>query len=133
MAAPTPSVRLLGNGFETVTYMVTIPAGGDADVGATKIADASDLSATTLEIRRVWWSLSGFAVQLLFDAGTDDPGITMAPGTGQLDFDLLANGLTNPQSSGFTGDINMTTTGIAAADDENDDNQGFFIMELWKK
>lgn len=137
MAAPTPVATTLADHTLGSIIRVEIPAGGDTDVTATKVVDISALTqgatGTYCHIKRLWWSLNGFAVNLLFDAGTDDYGVTMASGTGHLDFSFLANGIPNPLSSNYTGDIMMTTNGIPAADDETDDNVGFFIVEVLKR
>lgn len=137
MAAPTLGLSTLGDGEKTSLIRITIPAGGDTDVSATKVADVSALTlgttGTSLNIGRVWWSLDGFAANLLFDADTDDVGITLARGTGFLDFTtMLSSGIPNPRSTGFTGDIMLTTNGIPAADDETDDNVGFILLEVIK-
>lgn len=137
MAAPTPVATTLSDGNFSSIIRVEIPAGGDTDVSATKVVDISTLTAgatgTYCHINKLWWSLDGFAVNLLFDADTDSYGATMARGTGFLDFSHLANGIPNPLATGYTGDIMMTTNGIPAADDETDDNVGFFIIEVLKK
>lgn len=138
MAAPTLGLSTLADENDTALIRISIPAGGDTDVSATKVADVSDLTqgstGTYLNIGRVWWSLDGFACNLLFDADTDDVGITLARGTGFFDFtDMLAYGIPNPRSAGYTGDIMLTTNGIPAADDETDDNIGFILLEVIKK
>jgi hypothetical protein len=136
MAAPTPVQRTLSDSKERSVRLITIPPGGDADVGDTVVVDTSALTegatGTTHAIERVRWSLHGFAVRLLFDATSDVHVLTLT-GTGDMDFrDISPYGLTNNAGAGITGDIIMVTQGIDAADDDNDDNAGFFIIETRK-
>lgn len=137
MAAPTIGLSTLADSNDTALIRISIPAGGDTDVSATKVADVSALTTaftgTYLNIKRVWWGLDGFAVNLLFDADTDDVGITLPRGSGFFDFSMLSHGVPNPKSTGFTGDIMLTTNGIPAADDESDDYVGFVLLEVAKR
>ena len=135
MAAPVPVQRTLSDGVKRTLRHITIPEGGDADVAATIVVDTSALTgggvtATTHKIIKIQYALHGFAVNLHFDATTDVHAVSLT-GSGTLDFNFFG-GLTNNAGAGITGDIVMTTNGIAALDDENDDNTGFFIIETEK-
>ncbi len=135
MSAPTPLQRTLSDSVDKTVRMVTIPPGGDADVAATIVVDTSALTggsvtATTHTITRLVWSLSGFSVTLNFDASSDVPCFTMARGIGSIDLRDFG-GITNNASSP-TGDIEFMTNGIAAADDDEDDNAGWFLIETKK-
>jgi len=54
-------------------------------------------------------------VTILFDATTDDEALVLSPGQGNKNFEHFG-GITNPQSTGYTGDISLTTTGTVATD-----------------
>lgn len=64
-------------------------------------------------VRKIEWSIGGFtSVQLLFNATANDPLASLGPGQGHMDWaDAFLN---DPQSTGFNGDILLTTTGAAA-------------------
>ena len=134
MAAPTPVVTVLGDSNELAIIKVTVPAGGDTDVSATIAGDVSALTSgathTNLNIMRVQWS-ANFSFNLFFDATTDDHALTLAKGSGDLDFSALANGIKNPRSSGVTGDVLFTTLGIADTEEDVKDS-GFMILYLQK-
>lgn len=134
MAAPTPVVTVLSDTNESSIVKVTIPAGGDTDVSATICGDVSTLTAGTtgnnLNIIRAQWS-SSCNFDIFFDATTDDHAITLAQGSGDLDFSALTNGIKNPRSSGVTGDVLFTTLGLADTEEDVKDS-GFFILYLQK-
>lgn len=88
---------------------------GTGESGVKKI-DVSALSPApkTLGIEEIWYSVSGMAVKISFDATTDDTAIVLQ-GDGHMDlFDIA--GIRDPRSAGYTGDILFTTSGHAAAD-----------------
>lgn len=129
MAAPTPVQATEWESNNFLCRRITIPVGGDADVTATKIIDISayttGVTGTTCDIRRIWWSLEGFAVNVFFDADTDVHALTLSSGVGYLDFSGF--GITNTEATGYTGDIMITTSGVTAATDT-----GFFMIEVQK-
>lgn len=136
MAAPTPVQRTLSDGPSKTVRLITIPAGGDADVAETICIDTSALTggnvtATTHTINKIIYGLNGFSITLSFDATSDVHAITIPPGGGTLDFSDMG-GISNNAGSGITGDITFITNGIAAADDDDDDNIGFFVIETLK-
>ncbi len=135
MAAPTVTQRTLSDSIDKTVRMIHIGPAGDADVTATIVVDTSALTGgatgTTHTITRLVWSLSGFSVTLNFDASSDVPCFTMCRGVGDIDLKDFG-GITNNAGSGITGDIEMITNGIAAADDDEDDNAGWFLIETKK-
>ena len=61
----------------------------------------------------VQWSITGFQhVDLLWDADTDDQMIRMS-GNGFISFEKIG-GMADPQSTGATGDVLLTTAGATA-------------------
>ena len=90
--------------------------------------DASALrghsSNPTLHIRSIKWNTTAATsnVKFLFDAGTDDHAITVH-GSGEFGFHGKQPLITNPESTGVTGDI-LITNGSAVT--------GTFIIEVTK-
>lgn len=85
--------------------------GESAVVKADISADAN--TPTKYSIQEVEFDVQGFtSVAINFDATTDDEGLLLT-GNGYKDFSG-AGGLHDPQSTGYTGDIVLTTQGAAA-------------------
>ena len=91
--------------------------------GAAIFANISDMSNVTpneapshFAIKKIRYAISGFSnVQLFFDATTDDPAAKLPPDSGEIVFDPP---LVDPQSTGSTGDIVLTTTDGTVADND---------------
>ncbi len=97
--------------------------GDDTDAASVLLINASDYSNPTpgvgasLKIMKIWYSLAGFDVELEWDASSNVDIITLAAGTTDtLDFSSIG-GLINNAGSGVTGDIDFTTTAVAALED----------------
>ena len=132
MAAPNLTVKLLAESASTVLLEGLISSGGDAELTATKFVDMSEYviggASTSLSIRKINWSLSNLNIKLLFDATTDDEGIHLSK-TGSYDFSAI-NGIKNPASSGFTGDIMLATYGVLI--NAAEDTIGSIVLECGK-
>ncbi len=84
---------------------------------------SDDAEPASLDIEQVTWAIQGFSsVNVLWDHTTNDVALLLS-GSGFNDFTFRAeelisvsrsNGLTDPRSSGSTGDILVTTLGAAA-------------------
>ena len=85
------------------------------DVSAlSSLADGTACTGATIE--KIWWQCNGMKVKVLFDASTDDFCIELGENqSGHHDYTSFG-GLTNPASSGVTGDIMFTTVGHSSAD-----------------
>lgn len=119
MVAPTIETTTLVDDPKTVAVSVVIPTGGDADVSATAIIDVSALTpaATQLKINKVQYSLEGFTALLAFDATTDSKAMLLA-GSGCIDLSNIGSpGLDDPQASGYTGDLMLSTNGLGATNE----------------
>ncbi len=134
MAAPTPVQRTVFETERLICRKITIPTGGDTDLTTTNILDISTFTAgttgTSVALMKVMWSLNGFSATILDDASTDVDMITLAPGTGMLDFTQFSdNGIgVSTAASGSTGDLFLATNGLAATDDDDDDSAGFILL-----
>jgi len=91
---------------------------GDADLSDVKFYDASAYVNGTIDISlmKVIYEFNGLGAQLIWDADTDVPFLTL--GTNQSDtLNFRDTGsLYNNAGTGKTGDILITTTGMAAGD-----------------
>lgn len=102
--------------------------GATGDLAATTLVTASGLNGVpdTLKLVRVHSAITGFQAKLLWDATTDDELIHLSADAIEADF-CHFGGIPNPKSTGSTGNVNITTTGFAAAGDE-----GYFVLEFQK-
>jgi len=87
---------------------------GESDVVKVDISSlvgSGGVAPASVAIDKVQYSINGFTnVQVQFDHNTDDEGVVLAPGNGELCF-RAAGGLQDPKSAGGTGDILFTTSG----------------------
>ncbi len=95
---------------------------------AVTVIDASTLrghsSNPTLHIRSIKWNTTAATsdVTFLFDASSDDHAISVH-GTGEFGYHGKQPLITNPESSGVTGDIKITNASAVT---------GTFIIEVTK-
>tara|TARA_Y100000361_G_scaffold115288_1_gene105909 strand:- start:113 stop:517 length:405 start_codon:yes stop_codon:yes gene_type:complete len=95
---------------------------------AVTVVDASSLrghsSNPTLHIRSIKWNTTAATsdVAFLFDASSDDHAISVH-GSGEFGFHGKQPLITNPESSGVTGDIKITNSSAVT---------GTFIIEVVK-
>lgn len=92
----------------------------DAAVDESEVTkvDVSALNGAPSEVRidQVWFSTSGVAVRVLWDATADVDALLLATDqTGCLDFRCFG-GIKNNAGAGKTGDIQFTTIGAAIGD-----------------
>ena len=110
------------DGQKTAVMKFTNISDGTGESAVTKV-DVSALAAlpdgtacTAVTIEKIWWQCNGMKVKVLFDASTDDFCIELGENqSGHHDYTSFG-GLTNPASSGVTGDIMFTTVGHSSAD-----------------
>jgi hypothetical protein len=82
------------------------------DVSALTGPDGSAPTYTAVE--EIQYAIQGFtSVRLLWDATTDDEIAVLPSGSGYMNF-RDAGGLVDPKSTGFTGDILLTTAGAVS-------------------
>ena len=73
-------------------------------------------TCTGVTIEKIWWQCIGMKTRLFFDATSDAFIIELGENqSGHHDYTSFG-GLTNPASSGVTGDIMFTTVGHSSAD-----------------
>ncbi len=105
----------LKDGSKYVVRKLTNISDGTGESAVVKI-DVSTLSpaATKLTIEEIWYDFYGMGAKLLFDANTDDLAIALQL-SGHLDLRSIG-GIPDPQSTGYTGDLLLTTFGHTAGD-----------------
>ena len=71
---------------------------------------------TKYGIEEVEYDIQGFTyVRIDFDATTDDEALFLPPGSGYKDFRSVG-AIVDPQTTGYTGDVVLTTAGNVAGD-----------------
>lgn len=127
MVAPTPVITTLVDSYNDIIIKITIPTGGDADLSASKVLDISTYTtgrtSTQGILKKIHSSLVGFSAILLEDANTDSHLISIPEYVFESD-DHPWIPMARP--TGATGDLNLTTIGIGAAD------HGTIIIHLLK-
>jgi hypothetical protein len=119
--ADTVDVKVLEDGQRNYVVRLTGISDGTGESAVKKVdistlggPDASNpaLAPTSFAVKEIEYNVQGFyAVQLHFDATTDDELAILGAGTGYLPFNPPS---ADPKSSGYTGDIMLTTTGASA-------------------
>lgn len=117
MAATITRQTIIDNDGQLI---VKIHIAGDAvgDLSAATLVDASsyDPAFTSASLERVEASLCGFAANLLWDATTDVPLVSLPADAATCFPDDICVRIPNDAGTGKTGDINITTVGLAAND-----------------
>jgi len=113
--ADAVSTTTVFSGSKRKVLAFTNVSDGTGESAVLKI-DISALTGapTAVRIQKLWYSVSGMALRILFDHNTDDT-ILVLGGNGFLDFTAMGN-LPDPASAGGTGDILFTTIAQVAND-----------------
>lgn len=132
--ANTITKQTLLDGDRNLVVKITIEGDGSGEESASSLIDISDYTSgtgrvddlDTVRINCISGHLSGFAIDLLWDATTN---VIIATYQGEFDDKCSGGygGLNNPKPTGYTGDILFTTTGLGAGD------KGYLILEMVKK
>ena len=118
--ADAVTTQVIDDGLRNYVVHLTNVSDGTGETDVTKI-DISTLSnastgaaPTSLALNEASWSIPAGSVKLAWDATTDDTMIVMS-GNGGVSFDSVGS-LQDPQSSGTTGDVKLSTVGFASND-----------------
>lgn len=113
--ADTVTSQVLFNGSKKTIRAFTNVSDGTGESAVAKV-DISGLTGapTAVKILRVWYSVYGMSVSILFDHTTDDK-VLVFQGDGCFDMRDFA-GIADPASTGGTGDILFTTAGHTSGD-----------------
>jgi hypothetical protein len=120
MANTITNIKQINGSKNHVAY-ITLASDGTNETN-TVIYDSSTYSGTDSlknRIKKIHYSFDGAATaraKLLWDATTKVLAFTIPPQmSDRFDFSSIG-GLSNPAGAGITGDIVLTTTGLAAGD-----------------
>jgi len=123
MADTVTSQTILNTPYRLVMKFTNVSDG--TGESAVKKVDVSAFTAgekaatcTGVTIDRIYYTLDGMKVQLLWDASTDVEAYKLLDTTGDIDFSTFG-GLQNNSGSGKTGDIMITTVGHSNTDTYN--------------
>ena len=123
--ADVVSSRTLHDAERNVVMQFTNRSDGSGEAAVKKV-DVSALNPNSngqacsqVRIMQIWFSTVGMSVELLWDATTDDLAWAMQENlVDSFDFRNVG-GLKNPETSGFSGDLMLTTIGHTNADTYN--------------
>jgi len=123
MADTVTSQTILNTPYRLVMKFTNVSDGSGES--AVKKVDVSAFTAgekaatcTGVTIDRIYYTLDGMKVQLLWDASTDVEAYKLLDTTADIDFSTFG-GLQNNSGSGKTGDIMITTVGHSNTDTYN--------------
>jgi len=117
MAGHTLTTQILEQGPKFTIVKVTIKgdSGTATEIAKAKLFDASVYSANIDDkLFNIEYCLNGFSAELFWDATTDDALMSLASSYPYHGCYIEYGGLKNPASSGYTGDILISTLGIAS-------------------
>lgn len=100
--------------------------GSSGELSATQFIDVSTYGVSEVKIKRIKTSLVGFSAILYWDADTDVPIISVPDYEFGEEYHEFG-GLWNNAGDGKTGDIMISTFGLASSS-----NEGHIIVELEK-
>lgn len=126
--ADAANVKLLVDGPRTVVVQLTSVSDGTGESAVVKI-DPSTLTGApiSLAVDKIAYTTVGMSVQMHWQADTPDQLWSLpADDTNELCFRAMG-GLQNPKSTGWTGDITLTTVGHSSNDSYN------IVLTLHKK
>ena len=123
--ADVVSSRKLHDAERNVVYQFTNRSDGSGEAAVKKVnvsalnPNSNGQACSQVRIMQIWFSTVGMSVELLWDATTDDLAWAMQENlVDSFDFRNVG-GLKNPESSGFSGDLMLTTIGHTNTDTYN--------------
>lgn len=123
--ANTITSKTMLTSYKHVILYITLKSDGSQETG-TVVYDSSvqatsggQVDPLTSRIKRIWYTTSGKAVvaKLNWDASTPVDAYAFATNNGNVEMDFTCiGGLSNLGGTGITGDLTLTTTGLASGD-----------------
>ena len=116
----TVTTHTIHNGARRHVVLLQSVSDGTGETAAVKIdksglVNSKGVEPDNLALLEVKWNIQGFTgVNLLWDHDTDDEMLSLS-GDGSLDF-TQHGALVDPDSTGGTGDVLLTTVGAALGD-----------------
>lgn len=124
--ANTITSQVLNNGARNLALNIFITGDGSGDETDTLLVDASAYAATEFVLTGIWANLSGFTLDLAWDATANVPFLHVA----NYDMNYMPkhiDGIPNNAGAGKTGDVLFSTNGLGSGD------KGSVILQLKKK
>ena len=123
MADTVTSQTILNTPYRLVMKFTNVSDGtGESAVNKVDVsaftAGEKGATCTGVTIDRIYYTLDGMKVQILWDASTDVEAYKLLDTTGDIDFSSFG-GLQNNAGSGKTGDVLFTTVGHSNTDTYN--------------
>lgn len=114
--ANTVTIRKALDGSRYFTTQIDIVGDGSGQESDTVIIDASALAGapSTFKIRAIQWSLDSFSAELNWDATTNVHAETLPAGSDGKRYSDTGAHLLNNAGTGVTGDLLITTFGLAS-------------------
>jgi len=115
--ADAVTTQILFQGTKKAIIKFTNISDGTGEAAVKKV-DVSALtgSPSSVQINQVWFTTTGMAVRMLWDATTDVLAYVIgADKSGHIDFSSFG-GITNNAGVGVTGDLLFTTAGHTSGD-----------------
>jgi hypothetical protein len=116
--ADTVTVTTINDGDKNIVVQLQNVSDGTGESAVTKIdittlASADGKVPQSLSLQEIQWNMQGIDyVQLLYDATVDDE-LVLLNGNGYKNLEDVG-GISDPQSAGSTGSINLTTGGATS-------------------
>lgn len=111
----TVATQVLNNGPKWYTLRVTVTGTDTSNVSDTVIVDASALAVDEVSLYHAQSSLTGFTAKVSWDASTNVDAAHFPEGENSQCWEKYG-GLKNNAGAGKTGDVLLSTAGIAAND-----------------
>jgi hypothetical protein len=112
--ADTVQTNVIRDGSHRKIIQLTNVSDGTGESAVVKLDASADADADYYSIQEIQYDIGGFTgVEIFFDATTDDESVKLPTGSGFKNFQT-SGGLPDPLSTGYTGDILLTTKGAAA-------------------
>lgn len=112
--ADSVQVDTINDGSKRKTIQILNFSDGTGETDVVKLDASADADADYYSIQEIQYDIGGFTgVIIKFDATTDDEGVLLPTGTGYKNFSSMG-GKPDPKSTGWTGDILVSTVGAAA-------------------
>ena len=112
--ADAVQTNTINNGSKRKVIQILNYSDGTGESDVVKLDVSADDDADYYSIQEIQYDIGGFTgVLLYFDATTDDEGVFLPTGSGFKNFQT-SGGFPDPLSTGYTGDIVLTTKGAAA-------------------
>jgi hypothetical protein len=105
------------NGSKLFTYKIDIVGDASGEESLTSLLDPANLTGVPADfkIRAIQWQLVGFSVELLWGATTPLHAYSLTEGNDEVRFSDTGAHLVNDAVIGKTGNLLMTTLGLATA------------------